>query len=107
LLQENWRRPIKASRKLHLCPNNYLASLQPSSNPTALIEVIQKPLVRKADKPDVVMSRMDYAIICRVIVLLNERGMTDDELSFLLGKANNCVFGFIVKPGNKNRFTED
>ena len=33
--------------------------------------------------------------------------MTDEELSFLLGKANNYVFGFIVKPGDKNRFTED
>lgn len=53
------------------------------------------------------MARMDYVIICRVIALLNERGMTDDELSFLLGKANNYVFGFIVKPGDKNRFTED
>jgi len=63
--------------------------------------------VRKADKPDVVMAWMDYVIICRVIALLNERGMTDDELSFLLGKANNYVFGFIVKPSDKNRFTED
>lgn len=53
------------------------------------------------------MSRMDYVIICRVIALINERGMTDDELSFLMGKANNYVFGFIVKPGDKNRFTED
>ncbi|MEC3879760.1 hypothetical protein [Parapedobacter sp. 10938] len=53
------------------------------------------------------MARMDYVIICRVIALLNERGMTDDELSFLLGKANNYVFGFIVKPSDKNRFTED
>jgi len=53
------------------------------------------------------MARMDYVIIYRVIALLNERGMTDDELSFLLGKANNYVFGFIVKPSYKNRFTED
>jgi len=53
------------------------------------------------------MARMDYVIICQVIALLNQQGMTDDELSFLLGKANNYVFGFIVKPGDKNRFTED
>lgn len=53
------------------------------------------------------MAMMDYVIICRVIALLDERGMTDDELSFLLGKPNNYVFGFIVKPGDKNRFTED
>lgn len=53
------------------------------------------------------MARMDYVIICRVITLLNECGMTDDELSFLLGKANNYVFSFIVKPSDKNRFTED
>ncbi|MBE8719341.1 hypothetical protein [Sphingobacterium pedocola] len=72
-----------------------------------MIEVIQRPSVRKADKPDVIMSRMDYAIICQVIEQLNEIGMTDDELSFLLGKANNYVFGFIIKPGDKNRFNED
>ena len=50
---------------------------------------------------------MDYVIICRVVELLNECGMTDEELSFLLGKANNYVFGFIAKPSDKNRFTED
>lgn len=33
--------------------------------------------------------------------------MTDDELSFLLGKPNNYVFGFIIKPSDKNRFNED
>jgi len=53
------------------------------------------------------MARMDYVIICRVIALLGECGITDDELSFLLGKANNYVFSFIVKPSDKNRFTED
>lgn len=53
------------------------------------------------------MARMDYIIICRVIEQLNKMGMTDDELSFLLGKPNNYVFGFIVKPSDKNRFNED
>lgn len=72
-----------------------------------MIEVIQKPSTRKADKPDVIMARMDYVIICRVIEQLNKIGMTDDELSFLLGKPNNYVFGFIVKPSDKNRFNED
>jgi len=72
-----------------------------------LIEVIQKPSIRKADKPDVIMARMDYVIICRVIEQLNKMGMTDDELSFLLGKPNNYVFGFIFKPSDKNRFNED
>ncbi|TJZ53592.1 hypothetical protein FAZ15_16275 [Sphingobacterium olei] len=72
-----------------------------------MIEVIQRPSIRKADKPDVIMSRMDYVIICQVIKRLNEIGMTDDELSFLLGKANNYVFGFIIKPSDKNRFNED
>ncbi|TJZ53594.1 hypothetical protein FAZ15_16295 [Sphingobacterium olei] len=72
-----------------------------------MIEVIQRPSVRKADKPDVIMSRMDYVIICQVIERLNEIGMSDDELSFLLGKANNYVFGFIIKPSDKNRFNED
>ncbi len=40
------------------------------------------------------MARMDYVIICRVIEQLNKMGMTDDELSFLLGKTNNYIFGF-------------
>lgn len=53
------------------------------------------------------MARMDYVIICQVIARLNEIGVGDDELSFLLGKANNYVFGFIVKPSDKNRFNED
>lgn len=53
------------------------------------------------------MARMDYVIICRVIKQLNKIDMTDDELSFLLGKPNNYVFGFIVKPNDKNRFNED
>lgn len=33
--------------------------------------------------------------------------MRDDELSFLLGKPNNYVFSFIIKPSDKNRFNED
>lgn len=33
--------------------------------------------------------------------------MGDDELSFLLGKPNNYVFNFIIKPSDKNRFNED
>ncbi|WP_164111813.1 MULTISPECIES: hypothetical protein [Sphingobacterium] len=72
-----------------------------------MIEVEHIVSVRKPEKPDVVMSRMDYVIICQVIERLNEIGMNDDELSFLLGKPNNYVFGFIVKPSDKNRFHED
>lgn len=53
------------------------------------------------------MSRMDYVIICQVIERLNEIDMRDDELSFLLGKPNNYVFSFIIKPSDKNRFNED
>ncbi len=53
------------------------------------------------------MSRMDYAIISRVIEILIQKGITDEELSFLLGKPNNYVFGFVMKPSDKNRFTED
>lgn len=72
-----------------------------------MIEVEHIVSVRQPEKPDVIMSRMDYVIICRVIERLNEIGMRDDELSFLLGKANNYIFGFIIKPSNKNRFHED
>ena len=50
---------------------------------------------------------MDYVIICQVIERLNEIDMRDDELSFLLGKPNNYVFSFIIKPSDKNRFNED
>ncbi|NPE48516.1 hypothetical protein [Sphingobacterium prati] len=72
-----------------------------------MIEVVERPSIRKADKPDVIMSRMDYVIICQVIERLNEIDMRDDELSFLLGKPNNYVFSFIIKPSDKNRFNED
>jgi hypothetical protein len=50
---------------------------------------------------------MDYVIICQVIKRLNQINMSDDELSFLLGKPNNYVFSFIIKPSDKNRFNED
>ena len=53
------------------------------------------------------MSCMDYVIICQVIKRLSEIDMRDDELSFLLGKPNNYVFSFIIKPSDKNRFNED
>jgi len=62
-----------------------------------LIEIIERPFIHKSEKPDVIMSRMDYVIICQVIERLNEIGMGDDELSFLLGKPNNYVFSFIIK----------
>lgn len=39
--------------------------------------------------------------------MLSQTGISDDELSFLLGKPNNYVFGFVMNPGDKNRFTED
>ncbi|WP_146191109.1 DUF2797 domain-containing protein [Sphingobacterium athyrii] len=74
---------------------------------TPLIEIIKRPSIRKAEKPDVIMSCMDYVIICQVIKRLNEIDMRDDELSFLLGKPNNYVFSFIIKPSDKNRFHED
>jgi len=43
-----------------------------------LIEVIQKPFIRKADQPDIIMARMDYVIICQVIEQVNKMGMTGD-----------------------------
>lgn len=72
-----------------------------------MIEAEHMVSVCKPEKPDVFISRMDYVIICQVIERLNEIGMEDDELSLLLGKPNNYVFGFIVKPSDKNRFHED
>lgn len=52
------------------------------------------------------MSRMDYVIISRVLKLLESARLTDEELSFLLGKPNNYVFSFIMDPSDKRRFTE-
>lgn len=57
-------------------------------------------------KPDVIMSRMDYVIISQVVKLLQPAILTDEELSFLLGKPNNYVFSFIMDPSDKRRFTE-
>lgn len=72
-----------------------------------MIEIEHIVSVRKPEKPDVIMSRIDYVIISQVINRLNEIGMSDEELSFLLGKPNNYVFGFIINPNDKNRFNEE
>ncbi|MEJ5148468.1 nuclear transport factor 2 family protein [Sphingobacterium sp. MYb388] len=50
---------------------------------------------------------MDYHIICKVIDLIGQIGMDDEELSFLLGKANNYVFSYIANPNDKNKFKSD
>lgn len=72
-----------------------------------MIIVEHKVSVRQPDKPNVIMAYMDYLIICRVLQRLTEIGMSDEELSFLLGKPNNHIFSFLIAPTDKNRFKED
>lgn len=72
-----------------------------------MIEIVKRESVRKKDGPVVTMSYMDYHIICRVIDLMADIGMDDEELSFLLGKANNYVFSDIANPNDKNKFKSD
>lgn len=72
-----------------------------------MIEIVKRESVRKKDGPVVTISHMDYHIICRVIDLMADIGMDDEELSFLLGKANNYVFSFIANPTDKNKFKSD
>lgn len=72
-----------------------------------MIEIVKRESVRKKDGPIVTISHMDYHIICRVIDLMADIGMDDEELSFLLGKPNNYVFSFIANPNDKNKFKSD
>lgn len=72
-----------------------------------MIEILKRESVRKKDGPVVTMSHMDYHIICKVIDLIGQIGMDDEELSFLLGKANNYVFSYIANPNDKNKFKSD
>ncbi|QQD12359.1 nuclear transport factor 2 family protein [Sphingobacterium sp. UDSM-2020] len=72
-----------------------------------MIEIVKRESVRKKDGPVVTMSHMDYHIICKVIDLIGQIGMDDEELSFLLGKANNYVFSYIANPNDKNKFKSD
>lgn len=72
-----------------------------------MIEIVKRESVRKKDGPVVTMSHMDYHIICKVIDLIGQIGLDDEELSFLLGKANNYVFSYIANPNDKNKFKSD
>ncbi|MCW2259604.1 MULTISPECIES: nuclear transport factor 2 family protein [Sphingobacterium] len=72
-----------------------------------MIEIVKRESVRKKDGPIVTISHMDYHIICRVIDLMADIGMDDEELSFLLGKPNNYVFSYIANPNDKNKFKSD
>lgn len=72
-----------------------------------MIEVAKRESVRKKDGSIVTISHMDYHIICRVIDLMEDIGMDDEELSFLLEKPNNYVFSFIANPTDKNKFKSD
>lgn len=51
----------------------------------------------------VVMSKMDFEIATLVYKRLLEIGMTDEELSFLLGKRNKYFFE-LLDPTEKNKF---
>lgn len=52
------------------------------------------------------LSRMDYELVCRILQLLEEIGMDDEELSFLLGKRNQYFFD-LIDPRKKQKLKTD
>ncbi|MGV3763047.1 hypothetical protein [Parapedobacter sp.] len=49
---------------------------------------------------------MDYGLVCNIIGLLDEIGMDDEELSFLLGKRNKYFFD-VIDPRKKQKLKTD
>ncbi|SEL53457.1 hypothetical protein [Parapedobacter koreensis] len=52
------------------------------------------------------ISRMDYELVLNVLRLLEETGMDDEELSFLLGKRNQYFFD-VIDPRKKQKLKTD
>src|SRR5688572_26832719 len=65
-----------------------------------------KKSVRKPADSFVNLSRMDYELVCNIIRLLDETGMDDEELSFLLGKRNKYFFD-VIDPREKQKLKTD
>lgn len=65
-----------------------------------------KKSVRKPADSFVNLSRMDYELVCNIIGLLDETGMDDEELSFLMGKRNKYFFD-VIDPREKQKLKTD
>ncbi|WP_257658749.1 hypothetical protein [Parapedobacter lycopersici] len=52
------------------------------------------------------LSRMDYEVVCRILRLVQEIGMDDEEFSFLLGKRNQYFFD-LIDPRKKQKLKTD
>src|SRR5690606_19359686 len=60
-----------------------------------MIVITTKKSVRKPAGSFVNLSRMDYELVCNILGLLDETGINDEELSFLIGKRNKYFFDVI------------
>ena len=71
-----------------------------------MITISTKKSVRKPADSFVNLSRMDYELVCRVLQLLDETGLDDEEFSFLIGKRNQYFFD-IIDPRKKQKLKTD
>ncbi|SFC84091.1 Ribosomal protein S18 acetylase RimI [Parapedobacter composti] len=71
-----------------------------------MIVTTTKKSVRKPASSYVNISRMDYELVCNVLLLLEETGMDDEEISFLLGKRNQYFFK-LIDPRKKQKLKTD
>jgi len=49
---------------------------------------------------------MDYELVCNILGLLDETGINDEELSFLIGKRNKYFFD-VIDPREKQKLKTD
>ena len=71
-----------------------------------MITISTKKSIRKPADSFVNLSRMDYELVCRVLQLLDETGLDDEEFSFLIGKRNQYFFD-IIDPRKKQKLKTD
>jgi len=71
-----------------------------------MIVATVKKTQRKPAGSFVNLSRMDYELVCNVLRLLEETGLDDEELSFLLGKRNQYFFD-VIDPRKKQKLKTD
>ena len=68
----------------------------------SMIVTTIKKSVRKPAESFVSRSRGDYELVCNSVRLLDESGMDDEELSFLLGKRRTYFF-VVIDPRKKHK----
>lgn len=71
-----------------------------------MIVITTKKSVRKPADSFVNLSRMDYELVCNILGLLDETGIDDEELSFLIGKRNKYFFD-VIDPRKKQKLKTD